>query len=275
VLNYAQYLEEHKHYEESFKAYERGVNLFFYPQVFHIWIQYLTKFVQRYGGKKLERARDLFEQAVVNVPKEFASPLFLLYAKLEEDYGLAKLAMNVYERASRLCTDEDQYQIFLVYISRASEYFGVTRTRDIYERAILVLPDRFVKELGLKYAELERKLGEIDRARAIFAHISKFCDPRQDLEFYKSWEQFEKSHGNIDTFKEMLRIKRSVQATFSTNNVMTTGMLQAHKDRQAQKSELLRKRTRDGAQIGKSIELAGGGIQALESSMNNPDEIEV
>eukprot|EP00965_Chrysotila_dentata_P112863 3729115-Pleurochrysis_carterae.AAC.2 len=28
-----------------------------------IWLPYLTKFVARYGGTKLERARDLFEQA--------------------------------------------------------------------------------------------------------------------------------------------------------------------------------------------------------------------
>jgi pre-mRNA-splicing factor SYF1 len=274
VLNYARYLEEYKYFEDAFKAYERGVNLFFYPQVLHIWVMYLTKFVKRYGGKKLERARDLFEQAVANVPKEHAKGLFLLYAKLEEDYGLAKLAMNVYERATRACADEDQYQVFLVYISRAAEYFGVTKTRDIYERALLVLPEKYVRELGIKYADLERKLGEIDRARAIFAHISKFCDPRTDTEFYKNWESFEKAHGNIDTFKEMLRIKRSVQATFSTSNVMTSNMLQAHKERESQKSELLRKRTREGAPIGRLHEQAGGGIEALEKAVEtNPDEI--
>lgn len=32
--------------------------------------------------------------------------------------------------------------------------------------------------------------------------------------FWKTWHDFEVQHGNEDTFKEMLRIKRSVQATF-------------------------------------------------------------
>ena len=66
----------------------------------------------------------------------------------------------------------------------------------------------------IKFAEMERRLGEIDRARAIYGHASQFCDPRVDAAFWKKWEQFEVQHGNEDTFKEMLRIKRSVQAQF-------------------------------------------------------------
>jgi pre-mRNA-splicing factor SYF1 len=62
VLAYARFLEEHKYFEESFKAYERGVSAFAFPNAHDIWVDYLTKFVDRYGGRKLERARDLFEQ---------------------------------------------------------------------------------------------------------------------------------------------------------------------------------------------------------------------
>ena len=69
----------------------------------------------------------------------------------------------------------------------------------------------------LKFAEMERRLGEIDRARAIYGHASQFCDPRVDSDFWKRWEGFEVTHGNEDTFKEMLRIKRSVQAQFNTD----------------------------------------------------------
>ena len=35
-------------------------------------------------------------------------------------------------------------------------------------------------------------------------------------EFWKTWHDFEVHHGNEDTFREMLRIKRSVQAQFNT-----------------------------------------------------------
>ena len=41
---------------------KQGVNMFTFPHVKPIWIRYLERFVERYGGSKLERARDLFEQ---------------------------------------------------------------------------------------------------------------------------------------------------------------------------------------------------------------------
>jgi len=68
----------------------------------------------------------------------------------------------------------------------------------------------------LRFAALERKLGEIDRARAIYAHASQFCDPRTNAKFWSEWNTFEIETGSEDTFREMLRIKRSVQAQFNT-----------------------------------------------------------
>jgi pre-mRNA-splicing factor SYF1 len=62
VLNYASFLEERQYWEESFRVYEKGVSLFQFPHVKPIWKLYLDKFVARYAGTKLERARDLFEQ---------------------------------------------------------------------------------------------------------------------------------------------------------------------------------------------------------------------
>jgi pre-mRNA-splicing factor SYF1 len=78
------------------------------------------------------------------------------------------------------------------------------------------LPDRQTAEMCLRFAALERKLGEIDRARAIYAHASQFCDPRVNPHFWTEWNSFEIETGSEDTFREMLRIKRSVQAQFNT-----------------------------------------------------------
>ena len=60
-------LQEHKFWEESFKVYERGLSLFKWPHVRDLWQTYLSHFVQRYKGTKLERARDLFRQAIDSV----------------------------------------------------------------------------------------------------------------------------------------------------------------------------------------------------------------
>ncbi|KAF8312741.1 protein prenylyltransferase [Cantharellus anzutake] len=216
IVNYAAFLEENKYFEESFKAYERGVEVFTYPISFEIWNSYLSKFVKRYGGTKLERARDLFEQALEKCPEKFCKPIFFMYAQLEEEHGLSKRAMKIYERASEVVADADKFEIFTVYIAKATENFGLPATRPIYERALEVLPNRQAAQMCLRFAALERKLGEIDRARAIYAHASQFCDPRVEPRFWTEWNSFEIETGSEDTFREMLRIKRSVQAQFNT-----------------------------------------------------------
>ena len=63
------------------------------------------------GGTKLERARDLFEQALGKCPQKHCKPLFLMYAQLEEEHGLAKRAMDVYDRATRVVADQDKFEV--------------------------------------------------------------------------------------------------------------------------------------------------------------------
>ena len=215
VVNYANFLEENEYFEESFKIYERGLDLFSYPVAFEIWNLYLTKAVDR--KISIERLRDLFEQAVEDVPPKFAKALYLMYGALEEERGLARHAMRIYERATRAVADEDRTEMFEFYITKSASNFGLTSTRPIYERAIAALTDKEAASMCVKFAEMERRLGEIDRARAIWGHASQFCDPRVEPEFWRKWEQFEVQHGNEDTFREMLRIKRSVQAQFNTD----------------------------------------------------------
>ncbi|KAK3398489.1 hypothetical protein B0T20DRAFT_353358 [Sordaria brevicollis] len=215
VVNYANLLEEHKYFEESFKIYERGLDLFSYPVAFELWNLYLTKAVDR--KISIERLRDLFEQAVEDCPPKFAKVIYLMYGNLEEERGLARHAMRIYERATRAVADEDRADMFNFYITKSASNFGLPSTRPIYERAIAALPDAEARDMCLKFADMEKRLGEIDRARAIYGHASQFCDPRTNPDFWQKWDQFEVTHGNEDTYKEMLRIKRSVQAQYNTD----------------------------------------------------------
>lgn len=216
IINYGKFLEEHNYFEDAFKAYEKGIDLFKFPLVYDIWDTYLTKFLQRYGGTKLERARDLFEQCLGECPPESAMKFYFLYAQLEEQHGLVKHAMSIYDRATTSVDRKSQMQVFNVYIKRASELLGLIHTRPIYEKAVEILPDDQAREMCLRFADLEVKLQDIDRARAIYSHCSQMCDPRVFNNFWNTWKDFEIKHGNEDTIREMLRIKRSVQATFNT-----------------------------------------------------------
>lgn len=119
-----------------------------------------------------------------------------------------------------------------------------------------VLSDEHAREMCLRFADMECKLGEIDRARAIYSFCSQICDPRVGTvlslgrdwgmegcgqadqltfllpplqttgAFWQTWKDFEVRHGNEDTIREMLRIRRSVQATYNTQvNFMASQML--------------------------------------------------
>jgi len=215
ILAYARLLEDRKYFEEAFKVYERGIKAFSWPHLNDIWLTYLSRFVERYGGRKLERARDLFEQAIEKVPPKFARRLYMLYAKLEEDHGLARHALAIYNRATKACEETDMYDMYGILLRKTAELFGQTRTREIYEQAVENVPQNRIKDTCIKYAKMETMLGEVDRARGIYVHASQFCDPRKEDEFWKVWRLFEVQHGNEDTFRDMLRIKRSVQATYA------------------------------------------------------------
>lgn len=72
-------LQEHKYFEDAFKVYERGVKIFKYPHVKTIWVTYLSKFVQRYKRSKIERARELFHEAVQQVNEIKGMHFFFLF----------------------------------------------------------------------------------------------------------------------------------------------------------------------------------------------------
>eukprot|EP01132_Coremiostelium_polycephalum_P005082 gene5082-6326_t len=245
ILNYAAFLEENNYYEDSFKAYEQGVMIFPFPHAKDIWISYLTKFIQRYGGLKLERARDLFEQVLLKCPTKDSKIFYLMYANLEEQYGLARHSMAVYDRACRNVAQEDRFNLYLLYISRASEFFGVTQTREIFTKAIELLTDNaHARDMCLRFADMERKYGEIDRARSIYIHGAQFSDPRIAVDYWNTWIEFERSHGNSETFTEMLRVKKSVQAQYS----IQSNLLDIEKMNAMQKAELAEKIRQDQEQ---------------------------
>ncbi|XP_954620.1 rna-processing protein, putative [Theileria annulata] len=219
ALSFAGYLEQHKYFEASFNAFEKCVVLFKWPQLYYLYLPYLTKFVRRYKGTKLERAREIFDQCLYNrelkVPPKFVKYLFYLYASMEEEYGMVKKFLSILDDACKLADKEDQLTLIKFYVAKTCEFFGVTQTRQIYQQCLEYVSDDVARELCSMYIHMERGLGEIDRARAIYVYSSQISDPSINTDFWKGWREFEVLHGNEDSFREMLRIKRSVQAQYS------------------------------------------------------------
>ena len=138
------------------------------------------------GGKKLERARDLFEQVLEGCPAKFAkskldflmkirgwlifffsvlqrvftfskahelrlhfflSGFYLMYAKLEEEHGLARHAMTIYERATKAVLLEEQFEVrlwhtFVTTLCNYIKYYEPIRgkSQTIWDLLALVFP---------------------------------------------------------------------------------------------------------------------------------------
>ena len=62
-------------------------------------------------------------------PPEEARPLFLQFAALEENHGLARTAMEVYDRAVRTLPEPERLAVYELYLAKASEFFGIGKAR--------------------------------------------------------------------------------------------------------------------------------------------------
>ena len=144
-----------------------------------------------------------------------AREFYLLYARLEEKFGGLRHCMDVLDRATTAVPAGEKLEVYLYYAGKVSEYYGASKTREIWTRAMETVPAGQVKEVAVRFADLETKLGGLDRARGIFVYAAQFCNPQTEVSFWEGWREFEVRHGNSETFKEMKRLKRSVQAEFA------------------------------------------------------------
>ncbi|KAJ2878833.1 pre-mRNA-splicing factor syf1 [Coemansia asiatica] len=208
VVDYAVFLEEKGFFEDSFRVYERGIAAFGYPVAVELWTVYLRRFALRYGGAKVERLRDLFEQSLDACPAQYAKPLFVAFGAFEEKHGMARRALAVYARAAGAVARNERLEMYRFYAAKTVELLGAPAARAVFERGVEELPDPEAMSLAIDYAKAERQMGEVDRARALFAYAAQLGDPKVDKNVWDEWHEFEVRHGNEETFKEMLRIKR-------------------------------------------------------------------
>lgn len=297
ALNYATFLQENHFFEDSFQVYERALSLFAFPASKPLWLAYLAAFTQRYEGTKLERLRDLYEQVLRQeslVEGEDVVEFFVLYAKMEEQYGLARHVTAVYDRAVRhpKLSETQRLDLYRLYVKKVEQHFGVLQSRGVYDQALRSLGDDSVRALCLEYAESERRLGEIDRARAIYQYGSQFADPkRYGGSYWQAWRDFEAAHGSEESFKDLLRVQKSVALAFGQTSYLAEDLLAASKTSAAptnsfaaaQKvasssavaaSAMDRLAMQAEAQIAEELEEEGGDVAGLKRKFFGRDSAE-
>ncbi|SPJ11555.1 pre-mRNA-splicing factor SYF1, putative [Plasmodium sp. DRC-Itaito] len=223
VLTLATYLYERKYFNESFKVYEKALSVFHYPYVYPIYVNYINKYIHRYKDKNISYVRDLFKQAIYGndnktyIPKEFAKHIFLMYANFEGNYGFIKRELSIYKEAIPFLEEPDKIKFYKIFISKVSRAYGIQKAREAFEEAIQTLSDDSARQLCMIYIDMEYKLNEYERVRALYIYTAQYTNPLLYVDFYKNWREFEALHGNENTFREMIRIKRSVLNIFSNS----------------------------------------------------------
>ena len=174
----------------------------------------------------------IFYTLSIHFPISDATRFYLMYARFEEKYGLARQCVGVYDRAVSVVPEKEVLGMFRRYINVTRKFFGTIKTREVYERAIKAVSEKQIPALCLEYAEVEADLGEIDRARCLYNHCAQYVDPRSENTFWPSYHTFELTHGNQDTFQTMLQVRRSVESVFGSTIDMTDAIAEARAARE-------------------------------------------
>ena len=153
VLNYSRFLQAScSLFEESFRVFERAIDMFPWPHKYEIWLEYLKVMVQRFKDSKVERIRELFSKCMQSLPEtkslqnqelsqkgqidQQGKLFYLLFSDFEEKYGLISHSVSILEKGIENMDDKEvKFELFNLVLAKTTQYFGIMRTRKVFEKA--------------------------------------------------------------------------------------------------------------------------------------------
>ncbi len=94
----------------------------------------------------------------MQAPPKDSKQLFLQYAALEETYGLARSAMEVYDRAVRTVVDKERLEVYNLYLARATQFFGVGKVCTSAAESGFFLDPMLICRFNLLFNTLQGKV---------------------------------------------------------------------------------------------------------------------
>lgn len=213
-VNYAHFLQEHGEKLASFQVYERAIGFFPPETQFQLWNLYLAEGMSDKDLLSNEHIRELFEQALENlVPSGLdCKAIFLLYSDFEEQCGLRNRCVDILLNGCRKTTNlEDKITLWQICLLKSKELLGNEESRTLYEECIQSLPNSRVIKFAIEFASTEATLGEIERAREVLKYAAQLLPPGKNALLWESWDEFEIRHGDKESYKEMLKLKRHLE----------------------------------------------------------------
>lgn len=221
-INYAEFLQRVSRFEESYKVYEQGLQIFEDSLIrFEIWNVYLAKMIEY--KTNAERVRDLFQQCMEECPAHLSGPVVTLYAKFELEKGFLMKSVGILKDGingmrntetrddTRKALLEGKYKLYEYLLLQVRLLKEESLMRDTYE---YVLQDKSLtvgqlNEVTIQFVTFEKGHGQFTRCRQLFKFLAKLTSVGNSL-LWREWEDFEVECGNETTFRDMLRFKREL-----------------------------------------------------------------
>lgn len=226
LLDYSRFEYRRNFFEKSVQILQKGISLFPWPNCRDIWIYYLDQVAniqrKRYS---VERIRDLFESAISDCPKEHVGVFYFQFYKFELEEGFSGDAISVLRRAvsALMAVPASATGFINLTLAECMRIEGAVGVRRTFEDAIQKFSknDKLVIEFCMEYCGFEQRLGQLERGRKLLAHGSQYANPKKFEYFWDFWKNYEISHGNEETYKNMKRVRRAVEIAFSEKHFNT------------------------------------------------------
>ena len=159
--------------------------------------------------KHLPKKRLHFHQFMQNLHKR-SHQLIVEHGSPDLD-TIPIITAEIAQEATVLCFDEFQ----------VTDVADAMLLRRLLTRAIDELPLKYAIAFVRRFADIEIKLNEFERARELLKYGALQQSPIKNTELWEFWSDFEVAHGNKETYKAMLRIKRQATEEFNTDILST------------------------------------------------------
>ncbi|CCC67774.1 hypothetical protein NCAS_0A12160 [Naumovozyma castellii] len=228
-INYSHFLQHHNMIMESYQIYERAIPLFTAETQYELWNIYLAEVVNPLSPLSKEHIRELFEHAIRTLlPFGIdCKSIFILYSDFEEKQGLLKRSVDILWKGAQTNGQgtihlKSRLGLWNLCLFKAQSHLGLSVSRQIYEDCIQQVPNSKSAPYIIGFADAETSGGEITRSREILEYGARLIPPAKNTSLWNYWETFELKHGDKETYKDMLKLKRKLDVEMRVDTEQVT-----------------------------------------------------
>ncbi|KAG7660426.1 SYF1 [[Candida] subhashii] len=238
IISYAEFLENWQYYERSLTIYERGLKIFQDPIIkYEIWKVYIAKIINSPITIEIERVRDLFENCLDDIPPHLMKPILIIYSKYEQDHGYVINSIKVLTESipkisqaqsspsfpinDRKQLASQKLDIYIMILAKLDEIQDIPQYRQFAQQAIqdqyfslAQLSQLFIHHFLKLETRQPQSQQQKQRIRELFKYVTNLAHPDKLSQVWQAWEDYELEQGDESSFKDMLRIKRTVAGEF-------------------------------------------------------------